>query len=83
MFTFIGLSETWASKVNHDLLEIPAYTHEQCLHTNKKKGGGTSLYIHNTIQYQRRGDLAFQHLKNNMKQYLLKYTEIFSTQIEI
>ena len=57
-FTFIGLSETWASEINHNLLEIPGYTHEQCLRTNKNKGGGTSLYIHHTIQYQRRGDLA-------------------------
>ena len=27
-FTFIGLSETWASQINHGLLEIPGYTHE-------------------------------------------------------
>ena len=45
-FTFIGLSETWASEINHDLLEIPGYTHEQCLRTNKKT-------------YRRRGDLTF------------------------
>ena len=58
-FTFIGLSETWASEIHHNLLEIPGYTHEQCLCMNKKKGGGTSLYIHHSIQYRRRGDQAF------------------------
>ena len=42
-FTFIGLSETWPSEINHDLLGIPGYTHEQCIRTNKKIGGGTSL----------------------------------------
>ena len=58
-FSFIGLSETWASETNKDLLEIPGYMHEQCIRSNKKKGGGTSLYIHNSIQYKRRRDLAF------------------------
>ena len=58
-FSFIGLSETWASEMNHDLLEILGYTHEQCIRTNKNKGGGTSLYIHNSIQYRGRSDLAF------------------------
>ena len=48
-FNFRGLSETWASEINHDLLEIPGDTHEQCLCANKKKGGGPSLYIHHTI----------------------------------
>ena len=58
-FSFIGLSETWASETNHDLLEIPGYMHEQCICSNKKKDGGTSLYIHNSNQYKRRRDLAF------------------------
>ena len=58
-FTFIGLSETRASECNQDLLEIPGYSHEQCIRSNKKKGGGTSLYIQNSVQYKRRGDLGF------------------------
>ena len=33
--------------------------HEQCIRSNKKKGGGTSLYIYNSIQYKRRRNLAF------------------------
>ena len=55
---FIGLCETWATKFNQDLLNIPGYRHEQCIRSNKKKGGGTSLYIHNTIQYKKREDLT-------------------------
>ena len=58
-FTFIGFSETWATESNQDLLEIPGYEHEQCIHSNKKRGGGTSLYIHNSVQYKRRDVLDF------------------------
>ena len=36
--------------------------HEQCIRSNNKKGGGTNLYIHNSIQYRRRGDLALPKL---------------------
>ena len=57
-FSFIGLSETWASECNQDPLGITDYSHEQCISSNNKKGGGTSLYIHNSIQYRRTGDLA-------------------------
>ena len=56
-FSFIRLSETWASECNQDLLGITDYSHKQCIPFNKKKGGGTSLYIHNSFQYRRRGDL--------------------------
>ena len=70
-FSFIGLGETCASECNQDLLGITDYRHEQCIRSNNKKGGGgTSLYIHNSIQYRRRGDLALP--KNYMNQYLLK-----------
>ena len=57
-FSFIGFSETWATLSNKDTLNIPGYRHEQCIRSNKKKGGGTSLYIHNTIQYKIRKDLT-------------------------
>ena len=46
-FHFIGLSETWATDNNKDLLSILRYSHEQCIRSNHKRGGGTSLYIHN------------------------------------
>ena len=55
---FIGLSETWATMMNQDILNKKWYNHEQCFKNNKKKGGGTSLYIHNSIHYRPRPDLS-------------------------
>ena len=55
---FSGISETWATKRNDHLLNIYNYNHEQCICSNKKRGGGTSLYIHNDIQYKTRIDLS-------------------------
>ena len=53
-FHFIGFSEMWATTdSNKDLLSISWYSHEQCIRTNHKKGGSTSLYIHNQIQYEK------------------------------
>ena len=56
-FSFICISETWANKHNDNLLNISNYNHEQCIRSNKR-GGGTSLYIHNDIQYTTRPDLC-------------------------
>ena len=65
-FSFIGISETWATKFNNHILNIPTYHHEQCLRSNNKKGGGTSLYINKDIQYKNRNDLSFpkQHYES-------------------
>ena len=57
-FTFIGICETWATKNNQDILNIPGYSHEQCIRSNNKRGGGVSIYVHNNIQYKNRKDLA-------------------------
>ena len=57
-FAFIGFSETWANKSNEDLLNIPGYKHEQCIRSNKKRGGGVSIYVLDTIQYKKRNALA-------------------------
>ena len=58
-FSFIGLSETWATKTNEDILNMPGYNHERV----SKKGGGVSIYILNTIQYKVRKNLALpKHL---------------------
>ena len=48
-FHFIGISDN-----NKDMLSISVYSHEQCIRSNHKKGGGTSQ-----IQYKTRDDLAF------------------------
>ena len=55
-FYFIGISETGATNYNDYLLNISNYNHEQCIRSNKKRGGDTSLYIHNDIQYKTRID---------------------------
>ena len=57
-FSFIGISETWATNFNDHILNIPNYQHEQCIRSNNKKGGGTSLYINKDIQYKNRNDLS-------------------------
>ena len=36
-FSFIGISETWATHVNSHILNIPIYHHEQCIRPNNKK----------------------------------------------
>ena len=59
-FSFIGISETWATHVNSHILKIPRYHHEQCIRSNNKKGGGTSLYIIKDIQYKHRNYLLFK-----------------------
>ena len=42
---FIGLSETWATDNNKDLLIIPGYSHEQCIRSNHKRGGEALVSI--------------------------------------
>ena len=82
MIAFIGLSETWATEGNQDLLEIPGYENEQCICSNKKRGGGTSLYIHNSVQYKRRDELAFP--KNLYESVFIEVDKtIFNTNINI
>ena len=76
-FHFIGISETWVTASNKDLLNIPGYSHEQCIRSNHKRGGGTSLYIHNQIQYKTRDDLEFPQKYTSL--FLLRWTERSST----
>ena len=35
-FSFIGIRETWATKFNNHILNIPTHHHEQCLRSNNK-----------------------------------------------
>ena len=58
IFHFIGVSETWATKSNEDLLNIPNFSHVQCIRSNGKKAGGVSLYVHSNIQFKIREDLS-------------------------
>ena len=55
-FNVIGLSETWFSDSTVDLYNIPGYN---CSHVYRKnrRGGGVSVYIKETINFQPRKDL--------------------------
>ena len=42
---FIGISETWAIQFINHILNIQGYLHEQCIRSNNRKGGKTSIYV--------------------------------------
>ena len=52
-FTFIGLSETWATESTQDLLEIPGYEHEQCIRSKKRVG--VQVYIYTILSNIKEG----------------------------
>ena len=54
-FKIIALSETWLKPHHIDYI-IPSYNIENELRI-KRRGGGVSLYIHNSLQYKVRHDL--------------------------
>jgi len=55
-FNIIALSETWLNESNKDLYGIPNYVSlHKCRHD--KRGGGVSLFIHNTVDFKNRPDL--------------------------
>jgi len=55
-FTIIGLSETWLTENNKDLYGITNYVSlHEC--RQDKRGGGVSLFIHNSVDFKNRPDL--------------------------
>jgi len=55
-FSVIGLSETWLQESTMDIYGIANYTAtHQC--RQGRRGGGVSLYVHNSIPYKERNDL--------------------------
>ena len=50
-FHFLWLGETWATVNNKDMLNIPGYSHEQCVRSNHKRGGGAALATIFIIRY--------------------------------
>ena len=55
-FTVIGLSETWLNESTKDLYGIPNYVSiNEC--RQDKRGGGVSLFIQNSVQFNVRTDL--------------------------
>ena len=58
-FKIIALSETWLKPHHIDYI-IPIYNIENELRI-KRRGGGVSLYIHNSLQYKVRNDLKIDN----------------------
>ena len=71
-FKLIALSETAinATSINYN---IPNYSCEMNIRENRK-GGGVSLYVHNTFQYKVRNDLQLGGVVNSVFVELLKTT---------
>ena len=72
VFKVIALSETAinATSINYN---IPNYSCEMNIRVNRK-GGGVSLYVHNTFQYKVRNDLQLGGVVNSVFVELLKTT---------
>ena len=72
VFKVIALSETAinATSINYN---IPNYSCEMSIRENRK-GGGVSLYVHNTFQYKVRSDLQLGGVVNSVFVELLKTT---------
>ena len=72
VFKVIALSETAinATSINYN---IPNYSCEMNIRENRK-GGGVSLYVHNTFQYKVRNDLQLGGVVNSVFVELLKNT---------
>jgi len=59
-FSVIGLSETWLSVDTKDIYSIPDYTSvHQC--RQERRGGGVSLYVHNSVQFKERVDISYSN----------------------
>ena len=57
-FKFVCISETW---LNQDIVQFASlddYNSEHSMRDTGQKGGGVSIYVHNTINYSHRTDLS-------------------------
>ena len=72
VFKVIALSETAMNATSINCL-IPNYNCEMNIRENRK-GGGVSLYVHNTFQYKIRNDLQLGGVVNSVFVELLKTT---------
>ena len=59
MHVFI-LNETWVTKANEHMIDIPHY---KCIskHRTNKKGGGVGLLVHDELQFRTRDDLRLDY----------------------
>ena len=85
-FKILVFTETWLTKCKADLCKFSVYSSVHLLrpidqHIDfKEKGGGISIFVHNTIQYKHRPDLdiilpfmecCFIEINFNSKKYLI------------
>ena len=63
MFSIICFSETWLDETNsteNSIYELPNYMSEHQVRSDQR-GGGVSIYVHNTFHFKGRFDIN----KNN------------------
>ena len=60
----ITLSET--ARSTHAIYNIPEYNVEMNYRDKKRGGGGVSLYIHSTVQYETRKDIQMDRDVNSV-----------------
>lgn len=53
----ICVSETWLSNADKNLYCFPSYSSEYC-HRGTSSHGGAAIFVHSSVKYKRRGDLA-------------------------
>ena len=58
-FSIIDISENWGTVENIDVQTMPGYSHEYCIRSNRKRGGGVSIYVKSNLPYKVRKSLAF------------------------
>lgn len=78
-FSVIALTETWLTPSNSSLYELPDYNHV-CLLRNRRRGGGVSIHLTDSLIYKERPDLnvmtddceiLFVEIKIETKSYLV------------
>ena len=59
-FSVICFSETWLDDLDNSTYELPNYisTHQA---RSDRRGGGVSIYIHNSLKFKERSDLAINN----------------------
>ncbi len=77
-FSFIILTETWATTQNTELQTLQGYTQQACIRRKRVRGGGASIYIHSSIPFKDRKNLRFNH-KHYETVFIEVNKRVFST----
>ena len=51
-FSIVGVSENWGTVENIDVQTMPGHSHEYCIRSNGKRGGGVSIYVKSNLPYK-------------------------------